>query len=91
MQKEANHDNSGDYEHHIKLNDDGTYTWTQNVPGEATGVMEQDTFTVKDGYITAVKTDNSAYDRTFVYGPITGPDIKLLQDAVDAELIRIGQ
>ena len=91
MQKEAHHDNSGDYEHHIKLNDDGTYTWTEHVPGEAAGVMETDTCTVKDGYITAVKTDNPAYDRTFVYGPITGSDIKMLQDAVDAELIRIGQ
>lgn len=91
MQKEAHHNNSGDYEHHITLNSDGTYTWTQHVPGEATGVMESDTFTVHDGYITSVKTSNPNFDRTFVYGPITGSDIKILQDAVDAELLRIGQ
>ena len=91
MQKEANHDNSGDYEHSIKLNEDGTYTWTQHVPFEAAGVLESNVFTVKAGYFTSAKAENPAYDRAFEYGPITGSDLQLLQDSVDAELIRIGQ
>lgn len=91
MQKEAHHDNSGDYLHRIKLNNDGTYTWTQHVPGEAAGVLESKIFSVKDGYIIAAKTADPSYDRTFEYGPITGSDLQLLKDAVDAELIRIGQ
>ena len=90
MQKEANHDNSGDYEHHIKLNADGTYTWTQHVPGEAVGVLESTIFTVDNTYLVAAKFENPANDRTFEYGPITGADLQLLKDAVDAELIRIG-
>ena len=90
MQKEANHDNSGDYEHHIKLNPEGTYSWTEHVPGEAVGVLSTTTFTVKHGLITASKADNSMFDRTFEYGPITGDDLQVLKDAVDAELVRIG-
>jgi hypothetical protein len=91
MQKEANHDNSGDYEHSIKLNDDGTYTWTQHVPFEAAGVLESSVFTVKDGHFASTKAENPAYDRAFEYGPITGSDLQLLQNSVDAELIRIGE
>ena len=90
MQKEANHDNSGDYEHHIKLNPEGTYSWAEHVPGEAAGVLSTTTFTVKDGLITASKADDSKYDRTFEYGHIAGEDLQVLKDAVDAELVRIG-
>ena len=90
MQKEAHHDNSGDYEHHIKENPEGTYSWNEHVPGEAVGVLSATTFSVKDGLITASKADDSKYDRTFEYGPITGVDLQTLKDAVDAELIRIG-
>jgi hypothetical protein len=90
MQKEAHHDNSGDYEHHIKLNPEGTYSWNEHVSGEAAGVLSTTTFTVKDGLITASKADNAMFDRTFQYGPITGDDLQVLKDAVDAELVRIG-
>lgn len=91
MQQEANHDNSGDYEHHIKLNSDGTYTWTEHVPGEAEGVMSSNIFSVKDGLIVESKADDSAYDRTIEYGPITGTDLQILKDAVDEESIRLEQ
>lgn len=89
MQKEANHDNSGDYEHHIKLNADGTYSWSEHVPGEAEGVLSTNIFTVVDGYIVASKDENPAYDRTIEYGPITGEDLQVLKDAVDAELLSL--
>lgn len=90
MQNEAHHDNSGDYEHHIKLNPEGSYSWNQHVPGEAVGVLSTTTFTVKSGLITASKEDDSKYDKSFEYGPITGSDLQTLEDAVDAEIIRIG-
>jgi hypothetical protein len=90
MQQEANHDNSGDYEHHIKLNSDGTYTWTAHVPGEAEGVMSSNIFSVKGGLIIESKADNPAYDRTIEYGPIAGTDLQILKDAVDEELTRLG-
>ena len=90
MQKEAHHDNSGDYEHHIRLNPEGTYSWSEHVPGEAAGVLSTTIFTAKDGLITASKADGGLYDRTFEYGTITGDDLQVLKDAVDAELVRIG-
>lgn len=90
MQNKAHHDNSGDYEHHIKLNPEGSYSWNQHVPGEAVGVLSTTTFTVKSGLITASKEDDSKYDKSFEYGPITGSDLQTLKDAVDAEIIRIG-
>ena len=86
MQEEANHDNSGDYEHHIKLNADGTYSWSEHIPGEAEGVLSTNIFTVESGYIVASKDEDPAYDRTIEYGPITGEDLQVLKDAVDAEL-----
>lgn len=89
MQKEANHDNSGDYEHHIKLNTDGTYSWSEHIPGEAEGVLSTNIFTVVDGYIVASKDENPAYDRTIEYGPITGEDLQVLKDAVDGELLSL--
>ena len=89
MQKEAGHDNSGDYEHHIKLNKDGTYSWSEHIPGEAEGVLSTNIFTVQDGYIVSSKDENPLYDRTFEYGPITGEDLQTLQDAVDAELLSL--
>jgi hypothetical protein len=91
MQKEAHHDNSGDYEHHIKLNPEGSYSWNQHVPGEAVGVLSTTTFTVKSGLLIASKEDDSKYDKSFEYGPITGSDLQTLKDAVDAEIVRIGQ
>jgi hypothetical protein len=86
MQEEAGHDNSGDYEYHIKLNEDGTYSWSEHIPGEAEGVLSTNIFTVEDGYIVASKDEDPAYDRTIEYGPITGEDLQVLKDAVDAEL-----
>ncbi|MFZ4065296.1 MAG: hypothetical protein ACOYJ7_03255 [Rhodoluna sp.] len=89
MQEEAGHDNSGDYEHHIKLNEDGTYSWSEHIPGEAEGVLSTNIFTVEDGYIVASKDEDPAYDRTIEYGPITGEDLQVLKDAVDAELLSL--
>jgi hypothetical protein len=89
MQEEANHDNSGDYEHHIKRNDDGTYTWTQHVYGEDGGKLADTIFTVLNGVIVAADNEGLPQDQTIEYGPVTGADLQALKDAVDAELERL--
>jgi hypothetical protein len=89
MQEEANHDNSGDYEHHIKRNDDGTYTWTQHVYGEDGGKLADTIFTVLNGVIVAADSEGLRQDQTIEYGPVTGADLQALKDAVDAELERL--
>jgi hypothetical protein len=91
MQEEANHDNSGDYEHHIKRNDDGTYTWTQHVYGEDGGKLADTIFTVLNGVIVAADSEGLPQDQTIEYGPVTGADLQALKDAVDAELERLNE
>jgi len=91
MQKEANHDNSGDYEHHIKRNDDGTYSWTQHVYGEDGGTMAETVFTVLGGLIVSATSEDREYDQTFEYGPVGGADLATLKAAVDAELERLNE
>lgn len=89
MQEEANHDNSGQYEHHVKLNKDGTYTWTQysNVmPGVG---LDSTIFTAENGIITAANTP--AYDYTFQYGSISTADMEIFKKAIDDELERLNQ
>lgn len=90
MQQEANHDNSGDYFHAVKLNADGSYSWTTHVPGEAENVKQTDIFTVSDGVIASVAGAESSNDQSFSYGPVTGDDLAIIKAAVDKELIRIG-
>lgn len=87
MMEEANHDNSGDYEHHIKLNSDGTYTWTQKVYGE--DKLQDTIYTVDAGLITAA--DTAVYDYTFTYGPISDTDMSIFKKAIDDELARLNQ
>jgi len=91
MQKEANHDNSGDYEHHIKRNDDATYSWTQHVYGEDGGTMAETVFTVLGGLIVSATSEDREYDQTFEYGPVGGADLATLKAAVDAELERLNE
>jgi len=91
MQKEANHDNSGDYEHHIKRNDDGTYSWGQHVYGEDGGTMAETVFTVLGGLIVSSTSEDREYDQTFEYGPVGGADLATLKTAVDAELERLNE
>jgi len=81
MQKEAHHGNSGDYEHHIKLNADGTYTWTQHSYG-TTGGLDKTIFTITNGLITEANTPD--YDYTITYGPVSADDMAILVAAVDA-------
>ena len=88
MMEEAGQGNAGDYKHSIKLNDDGTYTWSQRVWGEE-NVMQDTVFTVENGIITSA--DGDVYDYTFKYGPISDADMAIFMEAIDAELERLNQ
>jgi len=91
MQEEANHDNSGDYEHHVKRNDDGSYSWSQHVYGEDGGTMAETKFTVLGGLLVSATSEDSEYDQSFDYGPVGGSDLQILKTAVDAELERLNE
>lgn len=87
MQEEAHHDNSGDYEHHIKKNSATNYTWTQATYADEKTVLADTVFDVANGLM--VKATSSRDSRTITYGPITTADMQALKDAVDAELERL--
>ncbi|MFN4846610.1 MAG: hypothetical protein ACK4VJ_02070 [Rhodoluna sp.] len=89
MMEEANQTNSGDYKHSIKLNADGTYTWSQRVWGEEENFMQDTIFTVAEGIITAA--DGEAYDYTFEYGPISDEEMVAFKAAIDAEIERLSE
>ena len=89
MQEEANHDNTGDYEHYIKLNPDGTYTWTQMSWVDETQKLTDVIFSVENGLIVSATYEDQRGNRTFEYGPVSDTDLQVLRDAVDAELERL--
>ena len=87
MQEEAHHDNSGDYEHHIKKNSATSYTWTQATYSEEGSVLADTVFEVADGLIVQSVSDRDA--RTMTYGPISDADMTIFKAAIDAELERL--
>jgi PBP1b-binding outer membrane lipoprotein LpoB len=87
MQEEANHDNSGDYEHHIKKNSETSYTWTQATYSEEGSVLADTIFEVADGIIVQSVSDRDA--RKMVYGPISDSDMQVFKASIDAELERL--
>jgi hypothetical protein len=87
MQEEAHHDNSGDYEHHIKKNSATNYTWTQATYSETGSYLADTIFTVYDGLIT--KSVSERDSRAMTYGPIPAADMQIFKAAIDAELKRL--
>ena len=87
MQEEAHHDNSGDYEHHIKKNSATNYTWTQATYSETGSYLADTIFTVSDGLIT--KSVSERDSRAMTYGPIPAADMQIFKAAIDAELKRL--
>jgi hypothetical protein len=87
MQEEAHHDNSGDYEHHIKKNSATNYTWTQATYSETGSYLADTIFTVSDGLIT--KSVSERDSRAMTYGPIHAADMQIFKAAIDAELKRL--
>lgn len=91
MMEEANHDNTGDYEHYVKKNNDGTFVWTQSRYSEDGPKLEDTIFEVADGLIVKAIPEDVKNTRSLEYGPVSDVDMQALKDAVDAELERLNE
>ena len=89
MMEEANHDNSGDYEHYVKKNKDGTFLWTQATYTEEGSKLVKTIFEVADGLLVKATPEDVKNTRSLEYGPVSDEDMKALMDAVDAEIKRL--
>lgn len=88
MMEEAGKKNEGDYQHSVKLNDDGSYTWKQKsfYEGES---FEETKYFVENGIITAANT--SAYQYEFSYGAVAEADMVVFRKAIDEEIERLSE
>lgn len=86
MMEEANQENTGDYEHYVKKNEDGNFVWTQATYTEDGSKLQDTTFEVADGLIVKAIPENVKNTRGLEYGPVSDVDMQALKDAVDAEL-----
>lgn len=91
MMEEANHDNTGDYEHYVKKNSDGSFTWTQSRYSEEGPKLAETIYEVTDGVFSKAIPEEVEYTRSFEYGLISDADMQTLIDAVDAELERLSE
>ncbi len=91
MMEEANHDNTGDYEHYVKKNADGTFVWTQSTYFEEGSRLTDTIFEVSDGLLVKATPENVKNTRSFEYGPVSDTDMQALKDAVDKELERLNE
>lgn len=91
MMEEANHDNTGDYEHYVKKNEDGSFVWTQATYSEDGSKLQDTIFEVADGLIVKAIPENVKNTRGLEYGPVSDVDMQALKDAVDAELESMNQ
>ena len=86
MMEEANQDNTGDYEHYVKKNEDGTFVWTQATYTEEGSKLADTVFEVADGLLVKATPENVKNTRALEYGPVSDVDMQALKDAVDAEI-----
>lgn len=86
MMEEANHDNTGDYEHYVKKNEDGTFVWTQATYTEEGSKLADTIFEVANGLLVKATPDNVKNTRALEYGSVSDVDMQALKDAVDAEI-----
>jgi hypothetical protein len=91
MMEEANHDNTGDYEHYVKKNKDGSFVWTQSRYSEEGSKLADTTYEVTDGLFTKAIPEDGVYSRSFTYGPISDEDMQIFKDAIDKELERLSE
>jgi len=91
MMEEANHDNTGDYEHYVKKNSDGSFTWTQSSYREEGSVLADTIYEVTDSLFSKAIPEEAEYTRSFEYGPISDADMQIFKDAIDAELERLSE
>lgn len=86
MMEEANQGNTGDYEHYVKKNEDGTFVWTQATYTEEGSKLADTIFEVADGLLVKATPENVKNTRALEYGPVSDVDMQALKDAVDAEI-----
>ncbi len=91
MMEEANQPNEGDYEHYVKKNADGTFTWTDKNYAEDGSNLKDTIYVAVDGIFVKAIPEDEANTRALEYGPISDADMQLLKDAVDAELERLSE
>jgi hypothetical protein len=91
MMEEANQGNTGDYEHYVKKNADGTFVWTKSTYFEEGPRLADTIFEVKDGLLVKATPEDVKNTRALEYGPVSDVDMQALKDAVDIELERISE
>ena len=91
MMEEANQDNTGDYEHYVKKNDDGSFVWTQATYTEEGSKLKDTIFEVANGLLVKATPEDVKNTRALEYGPVSDVDMQALKDAVDAEIERMNQ
>ena len=91
MMEEANQTNSGDYEHYVKKNADGSFVWTQSSYFEEGPRLADTIFEVQDGLIVKATPEDVKNTRALEYGPVSDVDMQALKDAVDAEIERMSE
>lgn len=91
MMEEANQGNTGDYEHYVKKNTDGTFVWTQSSYFEEGSRLTDTIFEVADGLLVKATPENVVNVRALEYGPVSDEDMQALKDAVDKELERMNE
>lgn len=91
MMEEANQDNTGDYEHYVKKNIDGSFVWTQATYTEEGSMLKDTIFEVANGLLVKATPEDAKNTRGLEYGPVSDVDMQALKDAVDAELEKLDQ
>ena len=91
MMEEANQGNTGDYEHYVKKNADGTFVWTKSTYFEEGSRLADTIFEAKDGLLVKATPEDVKNTRQLEYGPVSDEDMQALKDAVDKELERLNE
>jgi hypothetical protein len=91
MMEEAHHDNTGDYEHYVKKNADGTFTWTQSSYSEEGPKLKDTIYAAANGLFVKATPEDAVNTRSFEYGPLSDEEMQTFKDAIDAELERLNE
>ena len=91
MMEEAYQGNTGDYEHYVKKNEDGTFVWTQATYTEEGSKLKDTIFEVANGLLVKATPEDVKNTRGLEYGPVSDVDMQALKDAVDAEIESMNQ
>ncbi len=91
MMEEANQGNTGDFEHYVKKNEDGTFVWTQATYTEEGSKLKDTIFEVANGLLAKATPEDVKNTRGLEYGPVSDVDMQALKAAVDAEIESMNQ